>query len=118
MFAQRGFNCSNNDIYLPPFTFKHIARSPVFAHTNATISGLSTIRSANAQKLLSKQFDTHMDTNISACFLFVSALNALACWLEFLCAIYMTVALGTFLFIGKGTDFTIHMYSTVNPLPL
>lgn len=42
-----------------------VLRSPIFAHTNATLQGLSTIRAFNAEESVKKNFNSHMDISSS-----------------------------------------------------
>lgn len=42
-----------------------ILRSPIFAHTNATLQGLSTIRALNAEESVKRNFDNYLDVNTS-----------------------------------------------------
>jgi ABC-type multidrug transport system fused ATPase/permease subunit len=42
-----------------------ITRSPIYAHTNATLQGLSTIRAFKAEESVKLNFNTHMDNNTS-----------------------------------------------------
>jgi len=42
-----------------------ITKSPIFAHTNATLQGLSTIRALKAQKSVTSNFNSYIDTNTS-----------------------------------------------------
>lgn len=42
-----------------------ISRSPIFAHTNATLQGLSTIRAFKAEESVKRDFNNHLDFNSS-----------------------------------------------------
>jgi ATP-binding cassette, subfamily C (CFTR/MRP), member 4 len=42
-----------------------ISRSPIFAHTNATLQGLSTIRAFKAEQAVMQNFNEHVNTNAS-----------------------------------------------------
>ncbi|RZB40999.1 ABC tran and/or MMR HSR1 domain containing protein [Asbolus verrucosus] len=53
-----------------------LCRSPVFAHLNATIQGLSTIRSNGAEMILTKEFDKYLDVHSSAWFMFIATARA------------------------------------------
>lgn len=44
-----------------------ILRSPIFAHTNATLQGLSTIRALKAEESVKQNFNNHLDVNTSVC---------------------------------------------------
>ncbi|XP_018402741.1 PREDICTED: multidrug resistance-associated protein 4-like [Cyphomyrmex costatus] len=56
-------------IYLPiartTKRLEGIAKSPMFSHVNATLSGLTTIRSTGIQEMIRKQFDEHQDLHTS-----------------------------------------------------
>lgn len=83
-------------------TFILIARSPLFAYTNATVQGLTTIRAFNAEQILCKEFNAHLDRNTSASYQFHGVSRAFAVWVELTCAAYMAVSLCVFLAIGNG----------------
>lgn len=42
-----------------------ITRSPIYAHTNATLQGLTTIRAFKAEESVRTNFNNHMDHNSS-----------------------------------------------------
>lgn len=42
-----------------------ISRSPIFAHTNATLQGLSTIKAFKAEESVKRNFDKYMNHNSS-----------------------------------------------------
>lgn len=88
-----------------------VLRSPIFAHTNATLQGLSTIRAFNAENSVKKNFNNHMDISSSvssteqihnrvasernfisqAWFMFLSITRCFAFWLDLVCVIYIAV---------------------------
>ncbi|XP_058461288.1 probable multidrug resistance-associated protein lethal(2)03659 [Malaya genurostris] len=68
-----------------------VNRSPLFAQTNATIQGLSTIRAFHAQDVLIKEFNEQIDINTSAWYIFITTTRAFALWLDFVCVVYIAV---------------------------
>lgn len=46
------------------------AKSPIFSHISATLSGLPTIRANQAEKTLQDEFDRHQDLNTGAFYMF------------------------------------------------
>ncbi|XP_072936018.1 ATP-binding cassette sub-family C member 4-like [Epargyreus clarus] len=77
-------------------------KSPVFNMINSTISGLSTIRSANAQNRLLHQFDEAQDLNTSAFFTFLGGSSAFGLYLDMICLMYLACIIMIFLFIDFG----------------
>lgn len=69
MLSNRGVGFNQNVILFA-------AKSPIFSHISATLSGLSTIRAFQAQELLRQEFDDHQDLNTGAWFMFVGVLNS------------------------------------------
>lgn len=79
-----------------------IGRSPIFAHTNSTISGLTTIRAYKSNETLIREFNSLQDSNTSVCFVFNSSSRALALWLELICVLYMTIVIAIFFVFEKS----------------
>lgn len=65
---------------MPPFNFS--ARSPVFSHLTATISGLPTIRARNIQQELADEFDGLQDVHSAVWQLAMSSNTACGLWLD------------------------------------
>jgi len=59
-----------------------IYRSPIYSHLTATITGLSTIRSLNAEELLIEEFDRHQDVHSQAYYLFIAGARAFGFYLD------------------------------------
>lgn len=84
-----------------------IGRSAIISHTNATITGLSTIRATNSKQVLVNEFNELQNQNTSVSFTFKAATRAIAFWLELICVAYMAVAIGIFLVFQNRNFFTI-----------
>uniref|UniRef100_A0A6P4DXN6 Probable multidrug resistance-associated protein lethal(2)03659 n=1 Tax=Drosophila rhopaloa TaxID=1041015 RepID=A0A6P4DXN6_DRORH len=68
-----------------------ITRSPVYSHLAASLTGLSTIRAFEAQRILEAEFDNYQDMHSSARFMFISTSNAFGYWMDCLCVIYIGI---------------------------
>ncbi|CAG9814465.1 unnamed protein product [Phaedon cochleariae] len=77
-------------------------RSPVFTHLNATLQGLTTIRSFGAQDILRDEFDKHQDSHTSAWFMYIAVSSAFGFYLDVLCFIFITVVTFSFLTFGES----------------
>ncbi|XP_060873208.1 ATP-binding cassette sub-family C member 4-like isoform X2 [Metopolophium dirhodum] len=80
-----------------------VTRSPVFAHFNASLQGLTTIRAYGAEKILSNEFDYHQDLHSSAWYIFICSSRAFGLWLDIVCFIYISIVTFSFLIIGNTT---------------
>ncbi|XP_065085908.1 ATP-binding cassette sub-family C member 4-like [Ochlerotatus camptorhynchus] len=78
-----------------------ITRSPIFAHTNATVEGLVTVRVFRAQRQMMTQFDARQDLNSSASFLFGAITRGFAFWLDLICTLYIAAVVFSFPVLGR-----------------
>ncbi|KAF5283716.1 hypothetical protein FQR65_LT13751 [Abscondita terminalis] len=80
-----------------------VTRSPVFAHLNASLQGLTSIRAFRSEPTLIKEFDELQDLHSVAWFLFISTSRAFGYWLDLICVIYIASVTLSFLLIGEDT---------------
>lgn len=101
---QNGPGCSprnrNDTVHtiLTEFLIVRLARSPVFSHLSASLTGISTIRSRGLQTRLAREFDELQDVHSGIWQLTMSANTALGLWLD--CVSTAFVACVTFSFIA------------------
>ncbi|KAL2730827.1 ATP-binding cassette sub-family C member 4-like isoform X1 [Vespula squamosa] len=82
-----------------------ITKSPVFSHVNSSLVGLSTIRSANAQLMLCKEFDSHQDLHTGAYSLSVSAATAFGFALDTVTVLFVTFITYSFIIFNNENTF-------------
>ncbi|KAK6635825.1 hypothetical protein RUM44_001079 [Polyplax serrata] len=81
-----------------------ITRGPVFAHLNATLQGITTIRAYGAEATLKKEFDNHQDLHTAAMSLFIGVSSAFGYIIDLLCLIL--IAFVTYLLLLVQTNLT------------
>ncbi|KAG8042341.1 hypothetical protein G9C98_004975 [Cotesia typhae] len=81
-----------------------ITRSPVFNHLSATLQGLPTIRSFEAEEILTKEFDHHQDLHSSAWYIFIASSRAFGFWLDIFCLIYIACVTISFLVLSDSEN--------------
>ena len=72
----------------------------MFAHLNATLQGLPTVRAFEAEEILTKEFDQHQDLHSSAWYIFISCSRAFGFWLDFFCVVYIMFVTLSFLVLN------------------
>lgn len=77
-------------------------RSPIYAHTNATLQGLTTVRAFSANGQLCDELSNHLDLNTSASFQYLNVIRGVSLWLELSLCVYMGVVFYCFLAFGDG----------------
>lgn len=74
----------------------------MFAHVNASLFGLPTIRSSRAQDLVKKEFDGHQDVHTSAYFLTIATSTAFGFWLDVVTIAFVAFLTYSFIFLNDG----------------
>lgn len=61
----------------------------MFTHLAATLSGLSTVRAYNAERILEQEFDYHQDTHSACWYMFIATSSAFGLSLDIMCFIFI-----------------------------
>lgn len=78
--------------------------SPILAHTNATIQGLSTIRSFKAQQHVEDELNVRQDLLTSTIFSYFGSAIAFAFWLDVVNITYISIVIMSFLVFENLDD--------------
>ncbi|KAK9888735.1 hypothetical protein WA026_000961 [Henosepilachna vigintioctopunctata] len=74
-----------------------ITKAPIFSHVAASLDGLSTIRSANAQEMVRNEFDIIQDQHTASWFLYTVSYEAFGFYMELVSVVYLLMAVILFL---------------------
>ncbi|KAF5303207.1 hypothetical protein FQA39_LY10120 [Lamprigera yunnana] len=74
-----------------------IVRSPVIGHLNATLDGLTTIRASQAEGILKKEFEKHLDLYSSARHMNVFTSRAFGFCMDLIAGVYIVMIILVFL---------------------
>ena len=66
-------------------------KSPIFAHVNGTLQGITTIRSCGAENEIIAEFSQHQNKNMAAYFIYINIKRAFSLWLDVVCVIYIGI---------------------------
>ncbi|XP_043488596.1 ATP-binding cassette sub-family C member 4-like [Polistes fuscatus] len=80
-------------------------KSPVFSHVNSSLVGLSTIRSTNAQEMLSKEFDLHQDLHTGAYSLSITTATTFGLALDAVSVLFVAFVTYSFIILNNGNTF-------------
>ncbi|XP_055304324.1 ATP-binding cassette subfamily C member 4-like [Sitodiplosis mosellana] len=81
-----------------------IAKSPVFTHLAATLTGLSTVRAYNAEKILETEFDYHQDTHSACWYMFIATSSAFGLSLDIMCWIFITFIILYYMLVDSSVS--------------
>ncbi|XP_056645134.1 ATP-binding cassette sub-family C member 4-like [Diorhabda sublineata] len=74
-----------------------VTRAPVFSHVSATLYGISTIRSSDAESMVIKEFDVLQDQHTSTWFLFIVSSTAFGFYLDVISTLFLILVTFQFL---------------------
>ncbi|XP_044752049.1 ATP-binding cassette sub-family C member 4-like isoform X2 [Coccinella septempunctata] len=74
-----------------------ITKAPVFSYVAASLDGLPTIRSANAEDMVRREFDAIQDQHTSTWYLFIAAFEAFGFYLDMVSILFLVIATVQFL---------------------
>jgi hypothetical protein len=80
------------------------ARAPVFSHVSASLYGLPTIRSANAQGMIINEFDSLQDQHSGSWFLFIASSETFGFYLDIISMVFLTIVTYQFLIFDDGNS--------------
>lgn len=89
---------------LNTFLIFFAAKSPVFTHLAATLTGLSTIRAYKAEAILQNEFDDLQDTHTACWYMFIATSSMFGLTLDVMCLIFMFCIIFFFMLFDTGVS--------------
>ncbi|CAI6361191.1 unnamed protein product [Macrosiphum euphorbiae] len=80
-----------------------VTRSPIYTHVNASILGLTTVRSFEVEQILSNEFAIHQDLHSSAWYLFIALGRGIGLWIDIICLLFISTVTFYFVFVNNDT---------------
>ncbi|CAG9860399.1 unnamed protein product [Phyllotreta striolata] len=77
-------------------------KAPVFSHLSATLCGIPTIRSANAQQMVTKEFDVLQNQHTSTWFLFLISSVSFGFYLDMISITFLALLTYQFVLFNNG----------------
>lgn len=86
----------------------------MFSYVAASLDGLPTIRSANAEDMVKREFDSIQDQHTSTWYLFIAVFEAFGFYLDMVSIIFLVLATVQFLLNEEGKLSRIIMYMNIS----
>jgi ABC-type multidrug transport system fused ATPase/permease subunit len=91
----------------------HAARSPIYAHLNTTLSGLSSIRGSGFQSLFKRKFEEAQDERSGAYYLYLATSTWLVTVLDWISLFYTLGVIVGFLAVQKSEDISVLLLCSI-----
>lgn len=88
-----------------PLLLLFTAKSPLFSLLNSSLLGLETIRSCQAQNIISKEFDAQQDDHTAAHHLVLMTSSAFGFWLDLITTSFLVFVAYSFIFLNDSNTF-------------
>ncbi|KAG8034821.1 hypothetical protein G9C98_007897 [Cotesia typhae] len=82
-----------------------VTKSPIFTHVNSSMAGLTTIRSANSQELVRKEFDSYQDVHTRAFSTIVFSSAWFSFWLDAVTIAFVACTIYSFIIMDNDNTF-------------
>lgn len=79
----------------------------MFSYVSASLYGMPTIRSSNAEDMVIKEFDTLQDQHTSSWFLFLATSETFGFYLDLISTTFLAIVTFQFLFTRDGKCFYV-----------
>lgn len=86
--------------------------SPILSHVNATLQGLASVHTSNAQQFLEEEFHEFQDHNVSSWYLSMCAQRWFGFWLDFVSLMFVASVVYSFLLLENGKWLLVWIFNS------